>query len=106
MQTKTFGKDDWVEGVFLIEAKLKQTFLNRKQRLEEITGFSDEMFDSWEEDREGGLWKVITTAWFPSTDEIKAALTKMRKYKWLLLLDSCLLFKGKEIYCDGKWVED
>lgn len=98
-----FGEDDYVEGVFLIEAKAEQTFFNRKRRLEEITGFSDGFFDSYEEDEEGGIWKVITTAWFENVDEIKKALKKMEKYNWLFLSDSSILFEGKEIYCDGRW---
>lgn len=101
-----FGEDDYVDGVFLIEAKAKQTFFNRKKRLEEITGFSDGFFDSYEEDDEGGIWKVITTACFKNVDEIKKALKKMEKYKWLFQSDSSILFEGKEIYCDGRWLVD
>ena len=99
-----FGEDDYVEGVFLIEAKAKETFFNRKRRLEKITGFSDGYFDSYEEDEEGGVWKVITTAWFENIDEIKKALKKMEKYNWLFKYDSSILFEGKEIYCDGRWL--
>ncbi len=99
-----FGEDDYVEGVFLIKAKAKETFFNRKRRLEEITGFSDGFFDSYEEDEEGGVWKVITTAWFENVDEIKKALKKMEKYNWLFQYDSSILFEGKEIYCDGRWL--
>jgi len=99
-----FGEDDYVEGVFLIEAKSRETFFNRKRKLEEITGFSDGMFDSFEEDEEGGVWKVITTAWFENVEEIKKALGKMKKYNWLFFSDSSILFEGKEIYCDGRWL--
>ncbi len=99
-----FGEDDYVEGVFLIEAKSRETFFNRKRKLEEITGFSDGMFDSFEEDEDGGIWKIITTAWFENVDEIKNALGKMKKYNWLFLSDSSILFDGKEIYCDGRWL--
>lgn len=99
-----FGEDDYVEGVFLIEAKAKEAFFNRKMKLEEITGFSDGFFDSYEEDEEGGIWKVITTAWFENVDEIKKALKSMEKYNWLFLSDSSILFEGKEIYCDGRWL--
>ena len=28
-----FGEDDYVEGVFLIEAKSRETFFNRKRKL-------------------------------------------------------------------------
>jgi hypothetical protein len=99
-----FGEDDYVEGVFLIEAKSRETFFNRKRKLEEITGFSDGFFDSFEEDDEGGIWKIITTAWFKDVVEIKKALNDMKKYKWLFLWDSSILFDGKEIYCDGRWL--
>jgi hypothetical protein len=99
-----FGEDDYVEGVFLIEAKSRETFFNRKRKLEEITGFSDGMLDSFEEDEEGGVWKVITTAWFENVEEIKKALGKMKKYNWLFLSDSSILFEGIEIYCDGQWL--
>ena len=58
--------------------------------------------DSFEEDEEGGVWKVITTAWFENVEEIKKALGKMKKYNWLFLSDSSILFEGKEIYCDGR----
>ena len=97
-----FPGNDYVEGVFIIQAKSKETFLNRKTKLEQITGFSDGYFNSYEEDDEGGCWKIITTAWFENVDEIQKALKKMEKYNWLL--DFNILFEGKEIYCDGKWL--
>jgi hypothetical protein len=99
-----FGEDDYVEGVFLIKAKSRETFFNRKMKLEEITGFSDSMSDSFEEDEDGGIWQVITSACFENVDEIKTAIAKMAKYKWLFLSDSSILFDGKEIYCDGRWI--
>jgi len=98
-----FAEDYYVAGVFIIEAKSKETFFNRKRRLEEITGFSDGFFDTYEEDEEGCVWRVITTAWFENVDEIKKALKKMEKYNWLFLSDSSVLFEGEEIYCDGRW---
>jgi hypothetical protein len=94
--------DDCVNGVFFIEAKSRNTFFNRKQKLKDITGFSDGFFDSHEE--EGGIWKIITTAYVENVDEIKIALKDMKKYKWLLLSDSSILFDGEEIYCDGRWL--
>jgi len=99
-----FGEDDYVEGVFLIEAKSRDTFFNRKRKLEKITGFSDGFFDSFQEDDEGGIWKIITTSCFENVDEIKKALKDMEKYKWLLLSNSSILFDGVEIYCDGRWL--
>jgi len=96
--------DDTIEGVFLIEAKTEETFHNRRRKLEELTGFTTDNFDAYEEDEDGGVWKVITTAHFNNVDEIKKALEKMRRHKWLYLLDSTLLLEGKELYCDGRWI--
>ena len=102
--TAGFGEDDYIEGVFLIEAKSKETFFNRKSKLEAVTGFSDGYFDSYEEDEEGGIWKVITTAWFENVDELKKAMKKMEKYKWFFSSDSSLLLDGEYLYVDGRWL--
>lgn len=99
-----FGDDDYIEGVFLIKAKSKDTFFNRKSKLEAVTGFSDGYFDSYEEDEEGGIWKVITTAWFKNVDELKKAIKKMEKYNWFFISDSLLLLNGEYLYVDGKWL--
>ena len=93
-----------VEGVFLIEAVAKNTFLNRKKKLEELTGFSDGMFDSYQEDEEGGIWKTISQAEFKSVDELKKTVIAMKKYNWLFLSDSSILFEGSEIFCNGRWL--
>ena len=102
--TADFGEDDYVEGVFLIEAKAKETFFNRKSKLEAVTGFSDGYFDSYEEYEECGIWKVITTAWFKNIDELKKAMKKMEKYKWFYSSDSSLLLDGEYLYVDGVWL--
>lgn len=102
--TAGFGEDDYVEGVFLIEAKSKETFFNRKSKLEAVTWFSDGYFDSYEEDEEGGIWKVITTAWFENVFELKKAMKKMEKYKWFFSSDSSLLLNGEYLYVDGRWL--
>ena len=102
--TAGFEEDDCVEGIFLIEAVAMETFFNRKTRLEEITGFSDGMFDSFEEDEEGGVWKIITTAHFEDVDSIKKVLGKMKKYNWLFLSDSYILLDGTYLFCDGEWL--
>ena len=99
-----FGDDDYVEGVFLIAAVAEDTFHNRKRRLEEITGFSDSMCDSFEEDEEGGIWKTITTAYFDDVASIKKAVDKMKKYKWLFLSDSYIMFQGTYLFSDGRWL--
>ena len=101
-----FGEDDWCEGVFLIEAKSKETFFNRKRKLEIITGFSDGFFDSYEEDDEGGIWKTITSAWFPTVKELKSVLRKMKRYNWLFLSDSYIMSNGQYLFSDGKWLVD
>lgn len=103
MLTAGFGEDDYVEGVFLIEAKAKETFFNRKRKLEEITGFSDGCFDSYEEDMDGGIWKIITTGYFVTVQDLKDAIKKMEKYNWLYFLDTSIMLEGEYIYCDGKW---
>ena len=102
--TAGFGEDDYIEGVFLIEAKTKETFFNRKYKLESITGFSDGHFDSYEEDEEGGIWKVITKAWFKNIDELKNAMKIMEKYNWFYSSDSSLLLNGEYLYVDGRWL--
>lgn len=102
--TAGFGEDDYVEGVFLIEAKTHETFFNRKSKLEAVTGFSDGYFDSFEEDEEGCIWKVITTAWFKNIEELKRAMKKMEKYKWFFFSDSSLLLDGEYLYVDGRWL--
>lgn len=101
--TSGFGDDDSVEGVFLIEAKTEQTFFNRKQKLAEITGFSDGGFDSYEQDEDGGSWKIITTAFFETIEDLKNAIKKMEKYNWLYLLDTSIMFDSEYLYCEGKW---
>ena len=88
-----FGEDEYVEGVFLIGAKSINTFYNRKNKLEDITGFSDGGFNSYEEDDKGGIWKTILSARFENVDEIKKVLKKMEKYSWLYLKDSSILFE-------------
>ena len=99
-----FSEDDYIEGVFVIAAKSIDTFLNRKGKLEDITGFSTDGFDSYEEDEDGGCWKVITTAKFESLIELKQKMDQLKKYEWLYWFDSDLLFNGNEIFSDGKWL--
>lgn len=101
--TAGFDENNYVEGVFLIGAKCKDTFWNRKQRLDEIAGFSDGGFGSYEEDEEGGCWRIITTAHFETVDELKTAVKKMEKYSWIYLFDTSILLNGEYLYCDGKW---
>jgi len=102
--TAGFGEDDYVEGVFLIEAIAKETFFNRKAKLEAITGFSDGYFDSYEEDEEGGVWKIITSAWFETVGDLKNAMKKMERYKWFFNTNSSILLNGEYLYSDGEWM--
>ena len=99
-----FDEDDFVEGVFLIEAKSENTFFNRKIKLEEVTCFSDGGFGSYEEDDEGGIWKIITSAWFENIGELKKLVKKIEKYKWLFLSDSYIMLDGEYLFADGKWL--
>lgn len=99
-----FTEDDEIEGVFLIKAASKDTFFNRKSKLNAVTGFSDGYFDSYEEDDEGGIWKVITTASFDTVAELKAAIEKMRKYNWFFYHDSYLMLDSNYLFSDGKWL--
>lgn len=103
MLTAGFSEDNYVEGVFIIEAKSEQTFFNRKMRLAEITRFSDGGFDSYEQDEDGGCWKIITTAYFETVEDLKAAIKKMEKYNWFFLYDASIMLDGEYLYCDGKW---
>lgn len=96
-----FSEDDVIEGVFLLKASSKDVFFNRKNKLEAITGFTG---DAYEEDEEGGIWKVITTGVFENIDEVKTVIEKMKKYDWFFGYDSDLLLNGKEIYSGGKWL--
>lgn len=100
-----FNSESEVEGVFLIRASSRDVFFNRKRKLEILTGFSDGMFDSFEEDEEGCVWKVITTATFDNIDELKSAIKKVEKFNWLFLNDSELLIDGEYLLSDGKWSE-
>lgn len=96
-----FSEDDVIEGVFLLKASSKGVFFNRKNKLEAITGFTG---DAYEEDEEGGIWKLITTGVFDNIDEAKAVINKMKKYDWFFGYDSDLLLNGKEIYSGGRWL--
>lgn len=96
-----FSEDDVVEGVFLLKASSKYVFFNRKNKLEAITGFTG---DAYEEDEEGGIWKVITTGVFDDIDELKTVIEKMKKYDWFFGYDSNLLLNGEEIYSEGEWL--
>ena len=99
-----FSEDDYIEGVFIIEAKSINTFINRMHKIESTTGFSTGGFDAYEKDEDGGSWEVITTAQFESLNDLKEKMNQLKKYKWLYWFDSDLLFEGKEIFSGGKWL--
>lgn len=103
MDKIVFKSDEPVEGVFLIAAKSRSTFLNRKSKLEEITGFSDGGFNSFEEMEDRAVWKVITHCSFDSLGSLKKAILLMKRYNWFWLEDSTLMQDGAYLYCEGKW---
>jgi len=97
-------EDDCLVGVFVIEAESEEEFLNRKEKFREITGFTDDGFDSYEEYEEGGLWKVVTSVFFKNKDEIKKDLKEMENYDWLIEGGSRIVFERQNIWCEGKWL--
>ena len=80
MQTKiknaVFSDDDTIEGVFLIKASSVDVFLNRKSKLAELTGFAG---CAYEEDEDGGIFKIITTGCFCNTTEVKSVIERIFK---------------------------
>lgn len=96
-----FSQDDVIEGVFLLKASSEDVFFNRKNKLRELTGFDG---DAYEEDDEGGIFKLITTAYFDNMKEVKSAVERMKKYNWFFYYDSDLLLNGKEIFSGGRWL--
>jgi hypothetical protein len=97
-------EDNYIEGVFIIGAKSKETFFYRQQKLEDITGFTTGGFGSYEKDDDGGGWKIITMGKFEGLEDLKIKMNKLKKYKWLYWFDSDLLFDGKEIFSSGEWL--
>lgn len=103
--TTGFSEDDFIEGVFLIEAENEEQFFDRKNLIHDMSEFCDGGFDSWEEDEEGGLYKAILSAYYPSVALIKKAWEEMTdKYEWLFKEDSTILFEGLELWSGGKWL--
>ena len=98
-----FWDENDLEAVFLIKASSENTFNNRKRKLQEITGFSDGGFDSYEEDSENGIWKIIVNGYFSDLEDLKTSINAMKKYNWLFLSDSCIMSDGDYIFSDGKW---
>lgn len=96
-----FSEDDVIEGVFLLKASSEDVFFNRKNKLRELTGFDG---DAYEEDDEGGIFKLITTGYFENMNEVKSAVEIMKKYNWFFYYDSDLLLNGKEIFSGGRWL--
>lgn len=99
-----FAEDDELQAVFLIQAVSENTFNNRRRKLQEITGFSDGGFGSYEEDNEGGIWKIIVTGYFNDLEELKSVIKKMEKYNWLFLSDSDILFEDNYLFSSGEWL--
>ena len=93
-----------IEANLLILASNKNVFLNRKSRIESITGFSDGFFDSWEQLECKDVYRLIAMANFESIAELKQVIKKAEKYNWIFWNDSYLLQDGTEIYSEGKWL--
>ncbi len=98
-----FWDDNELEAVFLIQASSEDTFNNRRRKLQEMTRFSDGGCGSYEKDEECDVWKIIVTGYFSSLEELKEELKTMSKYKWLFLLDSCILSDGDYMFSGGTW---
>jgi hypothetical protein len=99
-----FWDENELEAVFLIRASSEDVFNNRRRKLQEITGFSDGGSGSYEEDNEGGLWKIIVTGYFNDLEELKLVIKKMEKYNWLFLSDSHILFEDDYLFSSGEWL--
>ena len=102
LSAHSFTEDDELQAVFLIQASSEEVFNNRRRKLQEITGFSDG--GSYEKVEGCDVWKIIVTGYFNDLEELKNDIQKMKKYNWLFLSDSCILFDGKYLFSDGEWV--
>ena len=98
-----FSEYDELEAVFLIQASSEDVFNNRRRKLQEITGFSDGGCGSYEKVEGCDVWKIIVTGYFNDLDELKNDIQKMKKYNWLFLSDSSILFDGEYLFSDGNW---
>jgi len=88
-----------INGQLLIQAKSFETFQNRKNVLEEMTGFC---IDDYEENE--GIWKSIVFGDFNHLEHLVESLEKMKKYKWFFFENSWLLKDGKDLFVNGKWI--
>lgn len=98
-----FSEDDELEGVFLIQASSEKVFNKRRRKLQEITGFSDGGCGSYEKDSECDVWKIITSEYFDTVEDLKSVIESMRKYKWFFYFDSHIMLDGDYLFSDGKW---
>lgn len=99
-----FSDDDELQGVFLIQASSEEVFNNRRRKLQEITGFSDGGCGSYEKDSECDVWKIITSEYFDTIEDLKSVIENMRKYKWFFYFDSHIMLDGDYLFSDGKWL--
>lgn len=100
-----FGEYDFIDGIFLIKADNEEDFFDKKNLIRDISEFCDGGFELWEEDEEGGLYKVILFAYYPNIAALKKAWEEMtEKYEWLHKEDSSILFDGLELWSGGKWL--
>jgi hypothetical protein len=101
LSAHSFTEDDELQAVFLIQASSEEVFNNRRRKLQEITGFSDG--GSYEKVEGCDVWKIIVTGYFNDLEELKNDIQKMKKYNWLFLSDSCILFDCEYLFSDGEW---
>lgn len=98
-----FLEDDELQGVFLIQASSEEVFNIRRKKLQEITGFTDGGFGSYEKDSECDVWKIITSAYFDTIEDLKSEIESMKKYKWFFYYDSHIMLDGEYLFSDGQW---
>jgi hypothetical protein len=103
MEEQVIDEDCSIEAVFLIKASTKDVFFNRLRKIQMTSGFYGGS-DAFEEDEEGGIWKVIMLGGFETTQEVKESITILDKYSWLFISDSSVMIGGKYFYCNGKYI--
>ena len=93
-----------VDIVLLIEAETEEILIDRAKKVFMSGGLRCNI-NSYEEDEEGGLWKIITNSYFDNVSEVKKWFNKARlEFEWLLDSDSYLVVDGEYLYSSGEWI--